>query len=422
MAPGDALRRGEITPRQHFTEPPPRYTEASLVRRLEELGIGRPSTYASIISVLQDRNYVRLESRRFVPEDRGRLVTAFLVAFFDQYVQPGFTAYLEDQLDDVAAGARHWKEVLREFWDPFSDQIDEVKERRVAEVIDALNELLAAHLFPPRENGADPRACPLCGTGRLSLKLGRFGAFVGCSNYPECRYTRRLGTPAANGEDKAEAKERPIGIDPESGEEIRLRHGPYGPYVQRGQGEGARRSSLPPNLAAERIDLDIARRLLALPRELGRHPETGRPIEAGINRYGPYLKHDRFVRLGPDDDVLTIGMNRAMELLDRASAKARPAPKALRELGPHPKDKQPVVLYSGRFGPYLKHGRQNASLRKGHDPETLTLEQAVALLQEKAAKGKSKSSTGARKAAPKTRGGQGNGAARVGRRAAKSRS
>jgi DNA topoisomerase I len=421
MAPGDPLRRGEITPRQHFTEPPPRFTEASLVRKLEELGIGRPSTYASIISVLQERNYVRLESRRFVPEDRGRLVTAFLVAFFDRYVQPGFTADLEGRLDDVAAGTRHWKQVLREFWDPFSDQVDEVKERRVAEVIDALNELLAPHLFPPREDGGDPRACPLCGAGRLSLKLGRFGAFVGCSNYPECRYTRRLGTPAANGEDKAEAKERPIGIDPESGEEIRLRHGPYGPYVQCGQGEGARRSSLPPNLPADQIDLETARRLLALPREIGRHPETGEPIEAGINRYGPYIKHDRFVRLGPEDDVLTIGMNRAIALLDSAAAKTRPAPKALRELGPHPKDKQPVMLYRGRFGPYVKHGRQNASLRKGHDPDTLTLEQAVALLQEKAAKGKGRSPTSGKTGAGAPRR-QGAGAGRSGGRAARSHS
>ncbi len=214
MAPGDPLRRGAITPRQHFTEPPPRYTEASLVRQLEELGIGRPSTYAAIISVLQERNYVRLESRRFVPEERGRVVTAFLVGFFDRYVQPGFTADLESQLDEIAAGSRHWKQVLREFWDPFSEQVDEVKERRVAEVIDALNELLAPHLFPPREDGSDPRVCSLCGSGQLSLKLGRFGAFVGCSNYPECRFTRRLGEPLAADQEEGELKERVLGFDP----------------------------------------------------------------------------------------------------------------------------------------------------------------------------------------------------------------
>ena len=420
MAPRDPLRRGEIMPRQHFTEPPPRYTEASLVRKLEELGIGRPSTYASIISVLQDRDYVRLESRRFVPEDRGRLVTAFLVAFFDQYVQPGFTADLEDQLDDVAAGIRHWKQVLREFWDPFSGQVDEVKERRVAEVIDALNELLAPHLFPPRDDGADPRTCPLCGSGRLSLKFGRFGAFVGCSNYPECRFTRRLGVPAAESEEPAEVKERVLGVDPDTREEIRLKRGPYGPYVQRGQGEGAKRSSLPPNVSPEQLDLETARQLLALPRELGRHPETGQPIEAGINRYGPYIKHDRFVRLGPEDDVLSIGMNRAMALLEDAGRKARPAPAVLKELGPHPKDKKPIVLYRGRFGPYLKHGRQNVTLPKRRDPDSLTLEEGVQLLQEKAAKGKGKATGAARKPTSKATGRSGRAAGKGGGRATKS--
>jgi DNA topoisomerase I len=404
MAPGDPLRRGAITPRQHFTEPPPRYTEASLVRQLEELGIGRPSTYAAIISVLQERNYVRLENRRFVPEERGRVVTAFLVGFFDQYVQPGFTADLETQLDEIAAGSRHWKQVLREFWDPFSEQVDEVKERRVAEVIEALNELLAPHLFPPREDGRDPRVCPICGTGQLSLKLGRFGAFVGCSNYPECRFTRRLGEPDAAGQEEAELKERVLGADPETGEEIRLRRGPYGPYVQRGAGEAARRSSLPPNLSPDQLDLATALKLLVLPRELGRHAETGQPIEVGINRYGPYIKHDRFVRLGPEDDVLTIGMNRAMALLQDAAKRTRPGPKVLRELGPHPKDRKPVVLYQGRFGPYLKHGQQTASLRKGHDPDELTLEEAVTVLEAKAAKGggsRGARGNGAGKRAPK---------------------
>ncbi len=389
MAKDDPLRRGEVTPKQHFTEPPPRFTEASLVRKLEELGIGRPSTYASIISVLQDRNYVRLESKRFVPEDRGRLVTAFLVAFFDQYVQPGFTADLEGQLDDVAAGARHWKEVLREFWDPFNGVVDEVKERRVAEVIDALNDLLAPHLFPQPEDGSDPRRCPLCGAGRLSLKLGRFGAFIGCSNYPECRFTRRLGVKP---EEEAEAtlKERVVGVDPASHEEVVLKQGPYGPYVQRGAGETLKRSSLPRGLEPADLDLETALALLALPREVGRHPETGEPIEAGINRYGPYIKHDRFVRLGPDDDVLTIGMNRAIALLAEAGSKQRAAPKQLREIGNHPKDSKPITLHQGRYGPYVKHGRDNASLRKAHDPDKLTLEEAVQLLADRAAKSKGK--------------------------------
>jgi DNA topoisomerase-1 len=405
MAPGDPLRRGEIMPQQHFTEPPPRFTEASLVRQLEELGIGRPSTYASIISVLQERDYVRLESRRFVPEDRGRLVSAFLVAFFDQYVQPGFTAALEGQLDDVAAGARHWKQVLREFWDPFHEVVDEVKERRVAEVIDALNELLAPHLFPPREDGGDPRQCPVCGAGRLSLKLGRYGAFVGCSNYPECRFTRRLGVRQEDDPAKGEIQERVIGADPDTGEEVLLRRGPYGPYVQRGQGDAVKRSSLPPGLDPAELDLDTALALLALPREIGRHPETGQPIEAGINRYGPYIKHDeRFVRLGPEDDALTIGMNRALTLLAEAGTRQRPAPKQLREVGAHPKGGKPVTLHQGRFGPYVKHGRENASLRKGQDPEQLTLEEAVQLLAERAAKDKAKPGKATRGARPGTAG------------------
>jgi DNA topoisomerase-1 len=406
MAPGEPLRSGAVTPRQHFTEPPPRYTEASLVRQLEELGIGRPSTYAAILSVLQERNYVRLENRRFVPEERGRVVTAFLVGFFDQYVQPAFTADLETQLDEVAAGSRHWKQVLREFWDPFSEQVDEVKERRVAEVIEALNELLAPHLFPAREDGGDPRVCPLCGRGQLSLKLGRFGAFVGCSNYPECRYTRRLGEPLTAAQDEAEPKERVLGVDPDTSEEVRLKRGPYGPYVQRGAGESAKRSSLPPNLTADQLDLATALKLLTLPRELGRHPETGQPIEVGINRYGPYIKHDRFVRLGPEDDVLSLGMNRAIALLQDAAKRTRPGPKVLKELGAHPKDKKPIVLYQGRFGPYLKHGQQIASLRKGQDADALTIDEAVTLLEAKAAKGGGARGArqGAGKQAPKAAG------------------
>jgi DNA topoisomerase-1 len=402
----DALRRGAITPSQHFTEPPPRYTEASLVKRLEELGIGRPSTYANIISVLQDRDYVRLEAKRFVPEDRGRLVTAFLVAFFDRYVQPGFTAGLENQLDDVAAGARHWKEVLREFWDPFHDVVDEVKERRLAEVIEALDEFLGPHLFPPREDG-DPRVCPLCNDGRLSLRIGKYGAFIGCSNYPECRYTRKLGVQLQATAEGGDIPERVLGVDPESREEVRLRRGPYGLYVQRGEGKEARRSSLPPNLDPDQLDLPTALALLALPREIGRHPETGQPIEASINRRGPYIRHeDRYVSLGAGDDVLTIGMNRAMALLAEAGSKGgRGSRTPPREVGPHPKDGKPVTVQPGRFGPFVKHGRTLASLRKGQDMATITLEEAVALLAEREKRSaKGGSQAGANKTASKAKG------------------
>jgi DNA topoisomerase-1 len=389
MAPNDPLDRGAVEPKQHFTEPPPRYSEASLVKKLEELGIGRPSTYASIISVLQNRNYVRLESRRFIPEDRGRLVTAFLTAFFDQYVQPDFTALLENRLDEVASGALAWKSVLRDFWDPFHSVVDEVKERRVADVIDALNDLLAPRLFPPRPDGSDPRSCQLCEDGRLSLKLGRYGAFVGCSNYPECRFTRKLDADP-NQPEPEEQKERIIGVDPTTSEEVILKHGPYGPYVQRGAGDDLKRSSLAPNMTPADLTLDQALSLLALPREIGKHPESDKPIEAGINRYGPYIKHDRFVRLGADDDVLTIGMNRAISLIAEAATKKGPTQKVLRELGEHPEDQKPVTLHEGRFGPYVKHGKINASLPKAEAPESLTMATAVALLAAKAAKGGAK--------------------------------
>ncbi len=376
---GDVLATETVTADPHFTEPPPRFTEASLVKKLEELGIGRPSTYASIISVLQDRDYVRLESKRFVPEDRGRLVNAFLVNFFDRYMQPEFTAELENQLDAVAAGEIDWRQVLRRFWEPFHETVEEVRERRVAEIIDALNEALAPRLFPPREDGSGPRQCPECGEGRLSLKLGRYGAFVGCSRYPECRYTRKLGENGG----KAERKDRLLGVDPASAEEVWLRFGRFGPYVQCGTGDRARRSSLPRNLTPEDVDLETALALLALPRELGRDPETGEPILAGINRFGPFLqKGDRFVRLPAGEDVLTIGINRAVDLLAAAGDKAtrRPASGVLRELGNHPRDKKPVQLMRGRFGPYVRHGRTNASLPKGRDPEAVELAEAVELL------------------------------------------
>ncbi|MCB2053176.1 MAG: type I DNA topoisomerase [Geminicoccaceae bacterium] len=386
LTPGTKLAQEKVTPSQHFTEPPPRYSEASLVKKLEELGIGRPSTYASIISVLQARDYVRLEQRRFVPEDRGRMVTVFLTNFFDRYVQPAFTAGLEDELDAVAAGEKFWKEVLREFWPPFEGVAGEVMERRTAEIIDILNETLATTLFPPREDGSDPRICPLCGDGALSLKLGRFGAFVGCANYPECRYTRKLGEDGAAAEARA-ASERMLGVDPESEEEVWLKTGRFGPYVQAGSGKEAKRSSLPPSLTPDDVTFEIALRLLALPRTIGHHPETQKPVTAGINKFGPFIAHEgKYVRLGEDDDVLTIGMNRAVSLLAEApQGRARGGgQKVLRELGAHPDDEKPVQILDGRFGPYVKHGKTNASLKKGMEVEALSLEEAMAMLAAKA--------------------------------------
>ena len=379
---GEPAAKKSVAANQHFTEPPPRFSEASLVKKLEELGVGRPSTYASIISVLQNRDYVTLESRRFQPTDRGRLVSAFLVAFFDQYVQPGFTASLEGELDGIAAGDRRWKAVLRDFWDPFHSKIEEVKERRVAEVIDALNDAMENKLFPPRDDGKERRACPLCEGGALSLKLGRYGAFVGCSNYPECRFTRRLDDKPGEESDPAQS-DKILGVDPGNAEEVKLRNGRFGPYVQRGTGGDASRSSIPPNYVPEELTLEIALKLLALPREVGLDPESQKPITAGINRYGPFVQLERkFVRLPADEDVLSIGMNRAIALLAEAKpGRQASAAKPLRELGAHPEDGEPIQVLDGRYGPYVKHGKVNASLPKTTTPDKVTVEEAVELLK-----------------------------------------
>ena len=403
LVTGTAVAERGVTPNQHFTEPPPRFSEASLVKKLEELGVGRPSTYSSIISVLQNRDYVRLEQKRFVPEDRGRLVSTFLTSFFDRYVQPTFTAALEDQLDRVAAGELSWKQVLREFWQPFVASVGEVSELRVAQVIDALNDALAKRLFPERADGGDPRSCPLCTEGRLSLKLGRYGAFVGCSNYPECRFTRQLGENA-DAEAARSQEERLLGVDPVSQEEVWLKNGRFGFYIQSGSGDAIKRSSLPPNLQPADIDLEIALKLLALPRDVGTHPESGETITAGINRYGPFVQHQRqFVRLPADEDVLAIGMNRALTLIaeNPAKGRGRAAAKALKEMGPHPEDGEPVVVLDGRFGPYVKHGKINASLPKGKAAADLEMAEAVELLAARAAKAGGGKAKGKAAAKPK---------------------
>ena len=403
MHKGEALVRGEVVPSRHFTQPPPRYTEASLVKKLEELGIGRPSTYAAILQVLQDRAYVRLDKRRFVPEDRGRLVTAFLTSFFERYVEYNFTADLENQLDEVSGGRIDWKELLRNFWRDFSTAVEDTKDLTISQVLAALDEALGRHFFPNDGSGRDPRGCPICGAGRLSLKLGKFGAFIGCSNYPNCRYTRPL---AIEGESE-DASETALGTDPESGLEVSVRKGPFGPYVQLGTGEAKpKRVALPRPLKPADLDLDTALRLLALPRELGRHPETGEAIVAGIGRFGSYIKHgSTFKSLAPDDDVLTIGLNRAVVLLaEPAAERRRRAAQPLRELGPHP-DGGTVALYQGRYGPYVRHDRAIASLPKSADPASLSLDDALRLLAERSAKSrarqrKSSKSGGAKAASP----------------------
>jgi DNA topoisomerase-1 len=387
MAERDPLKTQEVTADQHFTQPPPRYSEASLVKKLEELGIGRPSTYASILQVLQDREYVRLERRRFVPEDRGRLVTAFLVAFFERYVDTGFTAALEEQLDDISGGRADWRAVMRAFWEEFRRAVDATRDLKISDVIEALDEELGPHFFPAREDGADPRACPACAAGRLGLKLGRQGAFIGCSNYPECRYTRPLAVPGAEGDTASALQEGPreLGTDPATGQAVTLRRGPYGLYVQlgeetedeKGKKLKPRRASLPRDMDPEALDLDRALALLSLPRVIGLDPETGGEITAGIGRFGPYVRlGNTYQSLEPGDDVLTLGMNRAMDLLAKARAKVRP-------LGPHPADGAPVEVRKGRFGPFVQHGKTVASLPRDTGMEEVTLEQAVALLREK---------------------------------------
>jgi DNA topoisomerase-1 len=397
MNAGEGLDRREITTTQHFTEPPPRYSEASLVKRMEELGIGRPSTYAAVLAVLRDREYVKLEKKRLVPEDKGRLVTAFLESFFKRYVEYDFTADLEEKLDEVSAAEIDWKEVLRAFWQDFHAAVEATRDLRVSQVLDALDEMLTAHIFPPREDGTDPRLCPTCGTGRLSLKMGKFGAFIGCSNYPDCRHTRPLtGDAAPEGDGK-----RVIGLDPESGEEVTVRTGRFGTYLQLGEGkdgEKPKRSSLPKGLAPADVDLETALKLLALPREVGRHPEDGEPILAGIGRYGPYVQHGRtYANIEDGDDILAIGLNRAVTLIAEKQSKGRGgrggAP-AGRTLGDHPVHGGPITVRAGRFGPYVNHGKVNATLPKSVDPEALTLAEAVTIVDAKAASSPSKPARG----------------------------
>ena len=408
MTENEAMDHQKTRPEQHFTQPPPRFSEASLVKRMEELGIGRPSTYASILSVLQDRDYVRLENRRFIPEDRGRLVTAFLENFFSRYVQYTFTADLEDQLDEIADGAIAWKSVLDEFWKPFHQSVDDTKELRITEVLNALDEALGPHFFPVREDGHDPRQCPSCADGRLSLKLGKFGAFIGCSNYPECRHTRPLVVSGENGGDAAELAEGPkeLGADPASGKMVTLRKGPYGHYVQLGEAEGKdkpKRVSLPKGLAPPSVELPTALALLDLPRPIGAHPESGKPITAGIGRFGPYIKHEStYKSLAADDDVLTIGLNRAVDLL--ASTSIRTKAPAGTVVGAHPDDGASVTFNKGRFGPYVSHNGVHATLPRDHqNPEGITLEEAVELIRAKVAKGgTAKKKAPVKKAAAKT--------------------
>jgi DNA topoisomerase-1 len=417
MSQGELLQKQAINSSQHFTEPPPRYSEASLVKRMEELGIGRPSTYAAILQVLQDRGYVRVDKKRLIPEDKGRVVVGFLESFFQRYVEYDFTANLEEQLDKIANAEIDWKQVLKDFWIEFIGAVDEIKEVRNRVVLDALNDLLEPHIFPERADGKPRRQCPQCGTGELSLKTGRFGAFIGCSNYPECNFTRQM-TPGANGGINGT---KVLGEDPETGLEVSLRSGRFGPYLQLGEQkkpekkgeevEKPKRAGLPKGLAPDDVDLEKALALLALPREVGIHPEDNEPIIAGVGRFGPYVRHGKtYANLESHEDVLTVGLNRAVTLI--AEKKANPSrgrrfgadPGKL--LGEHPDKGGPVVVKNGRYGPYVSHDGINATLTGDLTPENVTLEQAVGLLDARAAMigagGKRGGKTKATKKATKT--------------------
>jgi DNA topoisomerase I len=405
ISEGEALKRQNLAVTQHFTEPPPRFSEASLVKRMEELGIGRPSTYASILQVLKDRGYVKLDKKRLHGEDKGRVVVAFLENFFARYVEYDFTAALEEQLDRISNNEISWQQVLKEFWVGFARAVSDIKDLRVSEVLDALDDMLGPHIYPPRADGGDIRQCPTCGTGKLNLKAGKFGAFVGCSNYPECRYTRPL---AADSEASAD---RILGKDPATDLDVTVKAGRFGPYIQLGEqkdyaeGEKPRRAGIPKNMSPGDMELELALKLLSLPREIGKHPETGEPITAGIGRFGPFVRHEKtYASLEAGDEVFDVGLNRAVTLIAEKIAKG-PSGRRFgadpgKPLGEHP-SLGGVAVKNGRYGAYVTAGGVNATIPSDKTPETITLPEAIALIDERAAKGGGKPKRGAKKAAPK---------------------
>jgi DNA topoisomerase-1 len=387
---GDSPAKTGVESTQHFTQPPPRYSEASLVTRLEELGIGRPSTYASILQTLKDREYVRVEKARFVPEESGRLVTAFLERFFEKYVSYDYTAELEDELDDVSGGRLEWHKLLQDFWRDFRPKAGEVMDQKPSEITAALDEFLGPWLFPDKGDGTDPRLCPQCGTGRLALRGGKFGAFIACSNYPECKYTQRFGQGGAEGQ----ASEGPQDL----GNGIVLKIGRFGPYLER----DGKRASIPKDVPVGDVDTEMAEKLLSLPREIGPHPETGQPITASIGRYGPYLAHDgKYAKLASTAEVFETGMNAAVSKLADAAAGGGRQRGASREpiavLGKHPTSSGDIKVMAGRYGPYVTDGATNATLPKGLEPAAVTLDDAVRLIDERAAKGPAKKNGARRK-------------------------
>ena len=404
MSQGEPLKRQSLAVTQHFTEPPPRFSEASLVKRMEELGIGRPSTYASILQVLKDRGYVKLEKKRLHGEDKGRVVVAFLENFFRRYVEYDFTADLEEQLDRVSNNEISWQQVLKDFWRDFIGAVDDIKDLRVAQVLDTLDDMLGPHIYPARADGGDIRQCPTCGTGRLNLKAGKFGAFVGCSNYPECRYTRPLAA------DSEAAADRVLGKDPETGRDVAVKAGRFGPYIQLGEqkdypeGEKPKRAGIPKGTTPADVELELALKLLSLPREIGKHPESGLPITAGLGRFGPFVRHDKtYASLEAGDEVFEVGLNRAVTLIAEKIAKG-PSGRRFgadpgKALGDHP-TLGAVAVKGGRYGPYVTAGGVNATIPSDKDKDAITLAEAIALIDERAAKGGGKKSGKAAKAKP----------------------
>jgi DNA topoisomerase-1 len=410
------MAKSSVKAEQHFTQPPPRYTEATLVKRMEELGIGRPSTYASIVTTIQDREYVRKEKNRLIPEDKGRLVTAFLTNFFRKYVGYDYTASLEEELDHVSAGEADYKKVLSDFWGDFKITIDEAMDMSITQVLDKINEVLAPHIFPPNEEGTDPRLCPNCNVGRLSMRTARSGgAFIGCSNYPECKYTRAFGPPGQDDASGIPPEGKELGMD--DGDKIWIHKGRFGPYAQRGEvteeNKKPNRQSVPKEWPPEDVTLETAVKLLSLPRLIGTHPEDGVNVFANIGRYGPYIKHagstsDRGgtnANLEGLDDVFTVGMNYAVQLLaEKVASRGNRGgtAKTLKSLGDHPDEGGPIDIMEGKYGPYVKWEKVNATLPKDSDPEALTIQQAVDLITEKQAKkGTKRKAPAKKKAAPK---------------------
>jgi DNA topoisomerase-1 len=393
LGEGDRVTDKSIEAEQHFTQPPPRFSEATLVKRMEELGIGRPSTYASTLAVLQERDYVRTDKKRLVPEDKGRLVIAFLESFFKRYVEYDFTADLEEKLDLISDAKLEWKDVLRDFWRDFTAAVEGIKDLRVGDVLEALNEMLGPHVFPDKGDGSDPRLCPKCGVGRLSLKIsGKYGAFIGCGNYPDCNFTRQLADQSGG-----TGGDRELGFDPDTGLAVVLKSGRFGPYLQLGEANGdekPKRSSIPKGIDAATIDLDKALQLLSLPREVGLDPETGTPITAGLGRFGPFVQHDgTYANVDSIEDVFTIGLNRAVTLIAEKKAgkggrfgRARQKT-VLKDLGEHPVEGGRIEVLDGKYGPYVSHNKVNATVPKGTDPATLSVDEAMRLLAERIAKG-----------------------------------